>query len=288
MKKVFTLAVLIYVLSCVLPQGVSAANPIAAFRNTLTELVPIQPGNPAHTSEPATPGATPSATSSLDSASFILKSFRATGAVPSGYVIHNWSQLNQTFTSEAKLLPIASELASQLGLHDVKPYEHQDERDSYVRLLGTGESGQTVSITLASLKGYMAGAQSTTILTIHDSAYGHKLDELHEDLIRIRRVLARQGITPQISACIQGTVSARMNDVHEFRLISKALTVVGAHRIEGVESELVDSISAYSPIAPTFIVTNGRKMNLQVAVHYDSYHQRTNVLVGTPIITVTY
>jgi hypothetical protein len=281
MKKIFTLAVLIFVLSYVLPQGVSAANPIAAFRNTLTGLVPIQSRNSLHTDEPATSDTTPS----LDSASFILKSFRATGAVPSGYVIHNWSQLNQTFTPEATLSRIADKLASELGLRGVKRYQHQDDRESYVRVLGTGKSGQTLSITLASLKGIMAG---TTILTIHDYAYGQKLDGLHEDLMRIRNMLVYQGIKPQISACILGTVSARMNDVHEFRLISKALTVVGAHRIEGVESELVDSISAYSPIAPAFIVTNGQKMNLQVAVHYDSYHQRTNVLVGTPIITVTY
>lgn len=71
-------------------------------------------------------------------------------------------------------------------------------------------------------------------------------------------------------------------------LVREVFSTVKAKEIEGVRSDLVTSVSGYSPLSKDYIVTNGNKMNLQVAVHDDAHHGKTRVLVGSPIVTIEY
>ncbi|MBX5437739.1 MAG: YwmB family TATA-box binding protein [Alicyclobacillaceae bacterium] len=101
-------------------------------------------------------------------------------------------------------------------------------------------------------------------------------------------VAAGAGGSPQLSACVEGSLSARLVGARQPYMIRRAFEAVHASRVEGVQSGVETSVSGYTPLAPMYILSNGRRMNLQVAVHFDRYHQRTDVLVGTPIILATY
>ncbi|MCL6627219.1 MAG: YwmB family TATA-box binding protein, partial [Alicyclobacillus shizuokensis] len=112
--------------------------------------------------------------------------------------------------------------------------------------------------------------------------------DLAQLLARLRETAESTGGKAQISACIEGSLSARLIGAQQRQVIQQAYEAVHAARVEGVQSDLETSVSGYTPLAPTYILTDGRRMNLQVAVHYDAYHRRTDVLVGTPIILSTY
>lgn len=224
-------------------------------------------------------------TSSVE-ADYVERSFGAMHAQVAGYLIHNRSQLNEKFLSETDLQEIAREIKQELGLRNAKLLSNSGKYQNYLQLSGEWPDATDVTVTLSSF--HDDTEPDSTILSIRVHSQAGQLQNFGHDVSRVKQAVTNLQSTPQISACIEGFTSARMVGVQTDNLISQAFSVVHADVIEGVKSDLLSSISGYSSEAPGYILTNGRKMNLQVAVHYDAYHHRTNVLVGTPIITETY
>jgi hypothetical protein len=194
--------------------------------------------------------------------------------------------LNDNFMSERELHQVADKVKQDLHLQGAKWMTHTDTSENFAEVDGSWSDNTEVSITLSSMRD--SNTQSTTILIVRAHHSGRDFVRLASEVAMIRKAVTGSGCTPQISTCIEGFTNARMMGVQADGLVTRAFSAVGAHRVEGVKSDLLTSISGYSSKAPGYIQTNGQKMNLQVAVHYDAYHHRTNVLVGTPIITETY
>ncbi len=216
----------------------------------------------------------------------VKQSFQATHAQVQGYLIHNRSELNRHFASVQELQQIADSLRQELAIQKAKAVCRTSPDQNVVQLAGAWPAATQVSIILASFR--ESEASGSTLLILNVRSQEGRLDRLERDANRVKQVVTNLKSTAQISACIEGFTDARMVGVQGDDLISQAFSAVHAHPIEGVKSDLLTSISGYSSEIPGYILSNGKKLNLQVAVHYDAYHHRTNVLVGTPIITETY
>lgn len=216
----------------------------------------------------------------------LTTSFTSTRSAMQSYLIHNWSQVNATFDSKQDLVRRANQLKQELKLQNTKYTYNSSKNEHYLELTGNTTKGSFLAITEAAVRNSEASEATILILSLTHEA--PSLMDFESEMKGVDFALKNVHIVPQISACIQGTLSARMSDARIRQLIAHTDSVVNARKVEGLYSSLVTSVSAYSPQDPAFISTNGKKMNLQVAVHYDSFHHRTNVLVGTPIITTTY
>ncbi|MCL6517962.1 YwmB family TATA-box binding protein [Alicyclobacillus sp.] len=250
---------------------------------------------------------------SRNSADLVVQSFRATGAAALGYEVHSWSQQNGRFLSESQLEAILDRLQQDFHLQNAKKVQRSAKNDTFCAIYGQRADGASVMLTASSY--HPSQGEDTTVLVVRvDRAFqpetganAHSATArasaapaqatgvpepvaagFRADFAAVQQNVAGAGFTPQISGCIEGSVNARMSGGQKERLISEALGAVQARRVEGITSDGVVSISADSPLAPGGILTHGHRMNLQVAIHDDTYHQRTDVLIGTPIITVSY
>jgi hypothetical protein len=217
---------------------------------------------------------------------YVKRSFQATQAEVLGYFIHNRSELDRHFASTRELQQIADNLKQDFAIQKAKQVCRTTSNQNVLELAGTWRTATQILIILASFR--ESNGSGSTVLIVNLHSQEGQLDHLEHDANQVERIVTNLKFTPQISACIEGFTNARMVGVQADRLISQALSAVSAHPIEGVRSDLLTSISGYSSEIPGYIMSNGKQMNLQVAVHYDAYHHRTNVLVGTPIITETY
>lgn len=93
---------------------------------------------------------------------------------------------------------------------------------------------------------------------------------------------------PQFISCIRGKFSGKLENDLQKKKASQLLASLEGTMVESLEEETVLSYSAYSPQVNTMIETNHRSMNLQVAMHYDTYMQGTMITAGIPIITAEY
>lgn len=235
-------------------------------------------------------------------AHFLEQSFAATKAKVAGYEINNYSTLsnfgtktnqgNQASTpiSVVELAREASRFTQEFPLQNTKTYKYEAANEVYYEVTGNGPDHTHVTATLSSFHypNAQPSAANTAVLTVRVDGETTNLTHFESVLKKVEIGVSSLKVLPQISACIEGTTSAKIIGDSANKVVDAAFNVVGAKRVEGLQTKLETSISGYSPEGSTVILTNGHKMNLQVAVHYDSVHKRTNILVGTPIITVTY
>ncbi|WP_051663239.1 YwmB family TATA-box binding protein [Alicyclobacillus macrosporangiidus] len=263
-------------------RGSIAASPAQARASTTSA-----PTSAARSTTPASASA---------SADLVIHSFAATGASASGYEVHNWSQWEGRFLSDAELQGLLGKLKQDFHIQNAKQVHQSASNDTFCAIYGERADGASVILTASSY--HPSQGPDTTVLVVRIDKAGSKpasgaawaslAEGFRGDFARVQQGVANAGFTPQISGCIEGSVNARMSGGQKERLISEALGAVRAHQVEGMTSDGVMSISADSPWVANGILTHGHHMNLQVAIHDDTYHQRTNVLVGTPIITIPY
>lgn len=241
-----------------------------------------------HTAQAATaqsPGQLAQQTTTL-----LERSFSATHAKVAGYEIENYSSLGPQSTSLADLARYAARFVQEFPLQKTKIYKYEATNELYYEVTGYGPDHTHVTATLSSFH-YPNSTPSTAntgVFTVRVDGETTDLRHFEPVLKQVDTAVTALKVLPQISACIEGTTGAKIIGDSANKVVTAAFHAVSAKRVEGMVTNLETSISGYSPEASTVILTNGHKMNLQVAVHYDAVNQRTNILVGTPIITVTY
>ncbi len=221
-----------------------------------------------------------------DRGEFLSEAFAETSAAVEGWQVHNWSLLANELKSLDELKRLGQELNGSFGIQNVKETSEQKGDQAQYALRGEWHGGADAQLVLTSMKLTNQAPQTVLVLKIERAT-----DDLSDYSQAIQQVEATAGAAsaiPQINACIKGLRTGKMDDVELNSLVKKVFQKVKATEIEGVRSELVTSVSGYSPLTKDYIVTNGNKMNLQVAAHYDGHLGKTRILVGSPIVTIEY
>ncbi|MCL6627733.1 YwmB family TATA-box binding protein [Alicyclobacillus shizuokensis] len=225
----------------------------------------------------------------------LTRAYAASGAHPLGFEVHNWSEVNQQFMRVSQLSTMADRVRQEMAQHGanlihMKTLRKAVDGEAYVAVEGETKQHARVSIILSSLRASAATAQ--TVLVIRADEPGTDLDDVQKRVSAWWTVeqaaVESFHASPQISACISGYRDGRILNGQQGAMVSRVLESVSARRVEGIHTGSLTSVSAYSPLGSVWMTSDGHKMNLQVAVHYDSYHHYTHVVIGTPIITVTY
>lgn len=219
-------------------------------------------------------------------ARYLEKSFNTTGATATSFLIHDYSTVNQHFASTSNLLNIAKTMSSDLGLTNVTAGKRVGQSEHILELSGTWSNHIDMLIVLSSFH-MTDGMPDSTVLILRAKSNTGNLSELESRMSAIANELQHLRISPSLDAYITGYVKPRLTQTQTNQVIAHTFDAVRANRVEGLTSNLVTSISGYSPEGPTYIMSKG-KMNLQVALHWDGYKHHTNVTVGTPIIVDPY
>lgn len=219
-------------------------------------------------------------------AKYLEEAFAATGATANGYVINSWAQLNAKFVSMDTISKIVSASAQDLSIEHAKVIKRNIDHERYYELQGQRPDGSSVAVIGSSLDGAVTGSQ--TVMVVQENAPKYNASTLSTDLAQISQTAQNWTNDPVVSACIEGSTDDKMDVAEANNAISHVFAKVQAKRVEGIATGDVTSISGYSPLGPDSIQTSGRKMNLQVGLHYNDVDHRMNVVVGTPIITITY
>ncbi len=204
----------------------------------------------------------------------------ATGATPQGYSLDDWGQWSQSHLSSApaSLSHLVRTVAERGHIQgDVR----LSEGISYQKAEVIGRVGHINTDVIA--ERLNSGA---TYLVV-DRASNEGLNGLSQSVIWARQLLSDLPHT-HLSLTLEGYLSHQLNSQQEQALVQDALGSVQAAEVNGMVSPALVSEAADSNQLPQSVNLEHRPVNLQVAVDYDAYLHKTQVLVGTPLITVTY
>lgn len=87
---------------------------------------------------------------------------------------------------------------------------------------------------------------------------------------------------------LTGVKSGKLSKTEEKQKQTSIFRFLKAKKIEILEDEFFTSITAYSPLISSHIKYGGKNVNIQLAVRYSEYEDKTYLWIATPLITTTY
>ncbi len=87
---------------------------------------------------------------------------------------------------------------------------------------------------------------------------------------------------------ITGAQQGRLGNAEEKQGQKAVFDFLKAKKVEVLEDEHLTSITAYSPLISSHISYGGKNVNIQLAMRYSEYEDKTYLWIATPLITVTY
>lgn len=217
---------------------------------------------------------------SRHAASFAMlkTAFHATGSRPLGYSLNGWVALPSSDSSRS-LTALVQEAASPAHLKGpIRVTQGLRYRKATVLQTVGGIKSEIIVERLAS---------GATFLVM-DRVSNQGFYGLGGSEAIMSRVLRHFGPV-HMSETLEGTLpNPNMTVPQQSAIVQKALGAVGARPVSPLQTRRLVSVAGYTSQIPEKQQLSGKAVNIQVAVTANHYRHATEVLVGSPLITVTY
>lgn len=218
----------------------------------------------------------------------LIKTFSNSGATLVNWEIYLSGEIdNSKFDSVEKLEILTEEIFRDLNIKKNNIYSNNKLSNDIIYLVdieGFIKNDRTI-VNLKLSKDKKSPTEKHISISIINDEKSLNLQEIKEDL---ESVFKKYGIKTKINICITGFFEGKLEKDQVELVCRNMLLEANAKKIEGLEAKNMISISAYSPEIRNSIQTANKKVNLNLAVRYNSYEDRTYIWIASPIIERSY
>ncbi|AIS51364.1 hypothetical protein TKV_c01590 [Thermoanaerobacter kivui] len=220
-----------------------------------------------------------------DDVELVKRSFLNTGAKYQYANINAWAKINNDFTSFDKLNEYIEVAIKAMNIDKDKAKISRIEENNF-RQVGVeyAENTRQVNIAVQTLKN---GSKSETYMLIDEYLLKGYDDVLKEKSL-INNSFKMLKLKTKMAVCFVGIFNGKLNKEKNSSIVKLVLNELNAQKVEGMEDENVTSVSAYSDKIKEYIKLGSEKINLNVAIRYSSFDDKTYIWVATPIIAIEY
>ncbi|MDF2592039.1 MAG: hypothetical protein K0S75_1505 [Clostridia bacterium] len=215
----------------------------------------------------------------------LIKSIESTKAKVIESTISAWSKLNDTYMTEQQ---VEAEMKAVLGIiNPEKPTINivkEHDEDTVKQTLYASAGSKNYNVAIESIKTDKGGET----YVVMDVSIDSSTNELVAEKLRLENYFASKNVKSKISSCVIGVYDGKLTDSEMRTKIADAMSSVKAKQVEGLNSEDLNSISAFSGNINSFVMSNNKKVNMQIAMRYSSYDGKTYIWIGSPLIHVEY
>ncbi|MBM7582441.1 hypothetical protein JOD02_001298 [Caldicoprobacter guelmensis] len=204
--------------------------------------------------------------------------------------INGWCPLKGGPKSLLELRLLAEEAAEFFGVvGDFDVFTSQSQSITQVNITGVNDRQQVVSIIICQSKGVLnrdlGDFESYIVVNVID--HSQNVDgSLFKR--RVHDFLQEVGERPTVTVTYVGSFEGRLEFTKMQNICDTMLKNLRGTAVEGIHDEGFVSISGYSMLLGKGIISGGKQVNIQVAMRYNSYKDRTYMWVGTPVISIEY
>ena len=182
---------------------------------------------------------------------------------------------------------LIGDVLNSLGAGGTNPDYKNIENDDSERLdmdcsLGGGKS-MHVSFVVGKAGGNSEG--SYVAISLVDTS---RTPDLAEERVALEKTLNTRGIGPKFNSCITGCFDGKMDKSALNAACARIFESAGARKVEGIREGSLISVSAFSSAIRETVNDNGNKVNLNLAIRYNSYENKTYIWLATPVIITEY
>ncbi|NLP42078.1 MAG: YwmB family TATA-box binding protein [Veillonellaceae bacterium] len=105
---------------------------------------------------------------------------------------------------------------------------------------------------------------------------------------KITAVIKDFGGTPRISTCLVGWLDGKLIDGEDNIRIKNGFNAVNATIIDETSYDNFASYTGFTPAISDYLEVSGKRININMAMRYSPYDNRTYITIGSPVITREY
>lgn len=216
----------------------------------------------------------------------LLAMLKTAGATVVAGEVQFYAVLEERFLEMDELADILLAVSDLIGLKDGHVQKSEGETFRVIDVLGKTAFGPKAHIVVQSNPGADAGLSAQTYLLIvcRDTSV-EAVSTVIERLGVLLEPLVPNG---QISYYLTGELPGKRTAAEMEKLAQKSLSAVRGRIVEGMQDEGILSFTAYTPLIERYLTVDGDRFNLNLAIRYDGYNNKTVVWAGFPLIHGSY
>lgn len=239
----------------------------------------------------------------------IIKVFEKSGADILESNINTTLEIPDILWSEEEIIAIKEELKKELGLKGKKEvlvedeyllfYDNEVEKNEddilYIHEFSDIGSRQIIATNtndnddIVTFKIYSAQVEGEkTSYIIIDIIQNKRYKGIVEKSNKNQLILGMYGDNIETTVNLVGTYDKKLSQVEGKEKIQEILQGIKGKKVEEIVEDTYISTTAYTPIIPQAIQYGNNKVNLQLAMRYNNYEDRTYLYIANPLITLTY
>lgn len=217
------------------------------------------------------------------------KAMKTTGAQVEEVTINAWMKLPNTQFDDEQLVQLVEQVMAELGLNPLQYQLTREEKNqqycvraeavnSIFHALVSGKRIQKEKLAIQT--------ENYLIITIEDKTQENFFVPKMQE--KIRQISKKNGSSPHISTCLIGWLNGTLRDGEQQDLLQKAFKAIDGTIIDKLEAGQFSSYTGFAVGIMEWLQVDGQKINLNMAMRYSQYDDRTYVTIGSPIITQEY
>ncbi len=207
----------------------------------------------------------------------LVSSFESTGADVLESTISCWTKLNCRFLSMKEIEDEMTEITRRINPDRAVTVRSAEDDGQLNRVVLYGfKNNKVYNVSIESAKKEEAGETHVIVDISIDKSYRDLLTEKQN----IINAVQTDESSINFSSCIIGTYKGRLTVEESDKKAEIALQSINAKKIE--------SISAFSTGAEGYMMSDRNRVNIQLAIRYSPYEDKTYIWIGTPPIPVEY
>lgn len=212
---------------------------------------------------------------------------KTTGASVTEGEVQFYALLDDHFREMAELEETMLEVADLLGLKGGRVQRGEGETYRVLDILGQTTFGSEAHIVVQSNPGSsdVGVVPQTYLLIVCRDAQTENLETMVQRINDLVLPYAPQG---QVSVYLTGELPGKQTPDEMKRIASRALSALRATVVEGMYTDELISLTAYTPLLSEYVAIDGERFNLNLAVRYDDFHGKTVLWAGFPVIHTSY
>lgn len=216
----------------------------------------------------------------------VMTCFKASKAKLEESVLSGWVSLDKAFTYEQELNSKLDMIINRLGFDKSKTKRISENGEDMLKttLIST-EDYVNYTIVIESM---INDDKSEKSYCFFSANYSDGNDKIIEDKLIAENALADAGFPIKLDILMIGSYKGKLTRKQSDSIMNELLECIGARVVESMTDEEVISISSYSSRISHYINSQGRKINLQAAIRYSEYNDKTYLWLGCPVISLEY
>lgn len=197
--------------------------------------------------------------------------------------LHAWGRLSPADWNREALTALLQSVMQQLGVPVGQYSVTENDNQERLLLLAVCRQGDR-NIMVAAENLQLSGAY--LVINIEDlSKQPQRTDAMRS---KISGIFQNTGSSAHINTCLTGWLDGKLEQDNFAVRIKQAFQAIGAVVLDRLEQPGFMSCTSFSPEIDEFMAVGGKKTNVNMAIRYSPYNDRTYIIIGSPVITEEY